>query len=62
MAALSEGVASQWSAYVNTLSAVKSNYDKTKDATVLEIYKKLADFIGKTYTDYKIPPQIVIKQ
>ncbi len=50
----------QWSTYVNALSAIKSVYDISKDELILSIYKELADFIGKNYPDYKIPPQIRI--
>lgn len=61
-AALSSDKNFQWSTYINALSAVKSTYDKNKDDVTLTVYRELADFIGKNYPDYKIPPQIRIRQ
>lgn len=59
-AALSSDKNFQWSTYINALSAIQSVYDISKDELILAVYKELADFIGKNYPDYKIPPQIRI--
>lgn len=51
---------SQGDTYVNILSSIFSEYKRTKDEGLMNIYNKLNGFISKNFTEIKIPEGIKI--